>query len=171
MGLTIHYSGIFKKTASLKEMMDETEVMVKSLNWDYHLFNHEFPPSENYQANENQIYGIWFTPPKCETVQLSFKANRMLGWESDPEQVQFFSVAFENGQLIEIPLRHGWNTTYCSSTKTQYAGPIVHMKIVDILKVISAKYIDNFEVYDESNYYEDQDREALFRRFGYQLEI
>ena len=52
-------------------------------------------------------------------------------------------------------------------TKTQFAGPHVHMRIVDLLRRVSEKYFEHFEMIDEAGYWENPDKEALMERFGF----
>ena len=73
MGLSIHYSGRFNPAASLKAMIEEVKDIATIYKWDYFVFDNEFPTDSLGKTIYNQqIYGICFTPPECETVDLCF---------------------------------------------------------------------------------------------------
>ena len=45
--------------------------------------------------------------------------------------------------------------------KTQFAGAETHIKVIELLKYLSGKYLDDFELIDESRYYETGNIELL----------
>jgi hypothetical protein len=54
---------------------------------------------------------------------------------------------------------------FTTSTKTQYAGPDAHIAIIKFLKHISAKYLKDFMLNDEGNYWENGDENILLNKF------
>jgi hypothetical protein len=114
-GLSIHYNGRFKTDASLKELIDDVLDVVRLYDWEHFVFETEFPPALPATDEYTQdIYGICFTPPKCETVSICLLSNR---WMSDAAHLQFYGNATseeERGYL------------YSLSVKTQYAGIEIH---------------------------------------------
>lgn len=73
MGLSFHYSGSFNAEASLPAMIKEVKDIVEIFKWQYYVYEEEFPTYSMGKAGYNQnIYGISFTPPNCETVFLCF---------------------------------------------------------------------------------------------------
>ena len=76
MGLSIHYSGSFNTKTSLSQMIEEVKDIAEIYKWPYHVFENEFPADSLSKAEYDQnIYGICFTPPECETVSLCFLSN------------------------------------------------------------------------------------------------
>ncbi len=76
MGLSIHYSGSFNAKTSLQEMIKEVKDIVEIYKWQYTVYEDVFPENSLGKAEYNQnIYGISFTPPECETVSLCFLSN------------------------------------------------------------------------------------------------
>lgn len=146
MGLSIHYSGSFKKSASLPQMIEEVRDVIRVRNWEHFIFETDILPDED---PENTIYGICFTPPECETVFLSFLSDRKL--ISPP--------------LIEFGDQHDGKKENFIFVKTQYAGPEIHKLIIDFLKYLSAKYFDDFMMVDEGKYWETGDEQILKAQF------
>ncbi len=84
MGLSIHYSGSFKSEGSLQRMIEEVKDIVEIYKWEYSVFEHEFPVNSIGKTGYNQnIYGICFTPPRCETVSLCFLSNGKMSCASN----------------------------------------------------------------------------------------
>jgi hypothetical protein len=54
---------------------------------------------------------------------------------------------------------------YMLSTKTQFAGPKTHMVIIHLLKYLSDKYLQEFQLTDEGNYWETGDEKILLDTF------
>lgn len=50
---------------------------------------------------------------------------------------------------------------YQVHVKTQFAGAETHIKVIELLKYLSGKYLDDFELIDESKYYETGNIELL----------
>jgi hypothetical protein len=76
MGLSIHYTGAFKKGASLSDMIEEVRDIAETFHWKYKVYESSFP--DNTYGNtdyDDNIYGISFTPPDCETVTIAFLSN------------------------------------------------------------------------------------------------
>lgn len=157
MGLTIHYSGSFNKDASLQEMISEVKDIAEIQRWNYHIFETEFPEVE---TNDETLYGITFSPPESEPVFLIFLSNRklcgafqmiMTNKEVKPEEEKYRFMAF---------------------TKTQYAGEEIHKLIIHLLKYISKKYLKEFSMIDEGEYWETGDEKLLhenFERYNFYL--
>lgn len=157
MGLSIHYSGSFKPKASLTAMIEEVKDIAEIYKWEYTVFEDKFPANSLCKTEYNQnIYGISFTPPDCETVCLCFLSN---GKMSSPSHLKFFGNS-ENKEEQQY--------LYMLSVKTQYAGIEIHKLIIHLLKYLSGKYLRNFTVNDEGEYWETGDEKLLqdtFKRY------
>jgi hypothetical protein len=158
MGLTIHYSGSFNPQASLTEMINEVKDIAEIYKWEYTVFEEAFPETGFGKTEYDQnIYGIAFSPPRCEAVWLSFLSN---GKMSGPSQLMFFGNS-ENKDYQKY--------LYMLFTKTQYAGVEIHKLVIHILKYISGKYLRDFKVIDEGHYWETGDEKLLqdtFKRYS-----
>lgn len=158
MGLTIHYSGRFNEYASLSEMIEEVTDIAEIYNWTYHVYEKHFP-YENLSNTEynDRIYGISFTPPECETINLCFLSN---GRMSSAPNLKFFGNSTDEEYKKYL---------YMLSVKTQFAGSDTHKLIIHLLKYLNKKYFTEFEVIDEGNYWETEDEKLLeetFKRYN-----
>jgi len=162
MGLSIHYSGSFNPSASLREMIEEVKDVCEIYQWKYFVFDEEFPVGcFSKEAYNQDIYGISFTPPKCETVSLSFLSN---GKMSCLPNLQFFGNSTDEEEAQYL---------YMLSVKTQYAGIEIHKLLVHLLKYLNKKYFLDFIVNDEGEYWETGDEKLLqdtFNRFSFFIE-
>ena len=154
MGLTIHYSGRFNEHASLSEMIEEVKDIAEIYNWQYTVYEEQFPSNkfDNDSYTEN-IYGINFTPPDCETINLCFLSN---GRMSSAPNLKFFGNSTDEDYKKYL---------YMLSVKTQFAGSNVHKLIIHLLKYLCKKYFQEFEVIDEGHYWETEDEKLLEETF------
>lgn len=170
MGLSIHYSGSFNPNSSLSAMIEEVKDIAELYKWEYEVFETEFPANgTGKEEYTREIYGICFTPPKCETIWISFLSN---GKMSSPMHLDFFGKK-ENQE--EQPY------LFILSTKTQYAGIEIHKLIIHLLKYLEGKYLQQLTVMDEGHYWETGDEKLLadtfkeytelIEQFGTSLEI
>lgn len=154
MGLSIHYSGRFNPAASLKAMIEEVKDIATIYKWEYFVFDNEFPADSLGKTTYSQrIYGICFTPPECETVDLCFLSN---GRMSSAVNLKFYGNP-KNKEEAEY--------LYMLSTKTQYAGIEIHKFVIHLLKFISKKYLLDFTLSDEGEYWETGDEKLLEENF------
>ncbi len=154
MGLSIHYNGRFNAQASLAEMIEEVKDIAEIYNWQYTVYQEQFPPNkfDNDFYTEN-IYGINFTPPDCETINLCFLSN---GRISSPAHLKIFGYSADEAYKKYL---------YMLSVKTQFAGSNVHKLIIHLLKYLCKKYFQEFEVIDEGHYWETDDEKLLEETF------
>jgi hypothetical protein len=162
MGLTIHYSGKFNPDASLAGMIEEVKDIAGIYNWPFHVYETEFDKKLLGKKTYNgSIYGICFTPPGSETVSLSFLSN---GRMSNDVNLSFYGNSKNKMEQKYL---------YMLFTKTQFAGIEIHKLIVHILKHIEKKYLLDFKVSDEGEYWEGLDENKLaekFRQYNFLLD-
>ncbi len=103
-------------------MIKEVKDIVEIFKWQYYVYEEEFPADSIGKAVYNQnIYGISFTPPGCETVYLCFLSN---GKMSSATNLQLYGNS-KNKEEAEY--------LYMLSTKTQYAGIEIHKLVIRLL--------------------------------------
>ncbi len=148
MGLSIHYSGEFNRGESLSSMIEEVKNVAEVYNWDYFIFDEVFVEDalgkEDYS---DEIYGIHFTPPGCETVSLAFLSN---GKMSSAINLKLFGSNPKEQKYL-----------YMLSVKTQYAGIEIHKLVIHLFKYLSKKYFANFKLSDEGQYWETGNEQIL----------
>jgi len=157
MGLSIHYSGSFNPSASMEEMIGEVVEIVKVYHWEHAIFETRFPEGGFDEPYNEKIYGIIFSPPCCEPVFLTFLSN---GRMSNDTHLRFFGNSSDEQEQKYL---------YMLSTKTQYTGIKTHMLIIHLLKYLTNKYLQEFRLTDEGNYWETGDEkllEATFNRYN-----
>lgn len=161
MGLSIHYSGRFKPEASLAEMVEEVRDIAETHKWKYTIFEKKFPEGAFGQPGyDRELYGITFSPPGCEPVDLCFLSNcRMSG----PVNFSLYGGSTSSKEKDYL---------YMLSTKTQFAGIQIHKIVVLLLKYISEKYLEDFVLSDEGRFWETGDEKVLeenFKRYTFLL--
>ncbi len=154
MGLCIYYNGIIDDQASLSGMIKEVKDIAEAFDWKYFVFDKVFPEGSIGKTfyNDN-IYGINFTPPGCETLDLCFLSN---GRMSSYVNLKFYGNSKDEDEQ---------NYLYMLSTKTQYAGIETHKIIIHLLKYLSKKYFKEFNLSDEGEYWETGDEKLLEEKF------
>lgn len=166
MGLSIHYSGKFNLTlggTSLSEMIEEVKDIAEIYNWAYTVFEKEFP-SQSFVEDyfDDKIYGISFTPPNCETVDLCFLSN---GRMSSLPNLKFFGNSTDETHKQYL---------YMLSVKTQFSGSNIHKILIHLLKYLNKKYFQEFKVIDEGQYWETGDEKILednFKRYNELMDL
>jgi len=154
MGLSIHYSGRFKKDASLIEMIEEVKDIANIYGWEYTIGNTHFPENSfESETYDDEIYGIYFSPPQCETISITFLSN---GKMSSIPNVMFYGNSNDPQHKIYL---------YTLSAKTQFAGSVIHKVVIHLIRYLSNKYIDEFKMTDEGQYWETMDEAILEQNF------
>jgi hypothetical protein len=157
MGLSFHYSGRIANPALLPELIDEVQDIARVNNWKYFVFDREYPENTVGKPDYNQrIYGICFTPPNCETVDICFLSN---GQMSSASHLQFYGKTDKQKESEYL---------YMLSVKTQYAGIETHQFLIQFFRYLNVKYFADFTMSDEGEYWETNDETVLkvnFKRY------
>jgi hypothetical protein len=159
MGITIHYRGRIKSIDLIRPLVDEVTDIAKTMKWKYNTRDEDFavPYSAKFKHTAKglsiggslSIKGISFQPhPSSEWFYLFFNKYRVL--------CDIMAYAFE-GKARRKPVS--------ISTKTQFAGPDVHMTVVKLLKYLAHKYFSEFKVTDEGHFWDTDDPEECTKRF------
>ncbi len=154
MGLSIDYSGSFKKEASLEAMIEEVKDIVEIYEWKYTINSTRFPKNTIGKIEyDGKLYGISFTPPDSETISLTFLSN---GKMCCGARLEFFGNSDNENDKLYL---------YMLCSKTQYAGSTIHKIIIHLLRYLSEKYFQDFQLTDEGAYWETGDEELLEKNF------
>jgi len=161
MGLSIHYSGSFRESAFLPKMINEVIDIVETCKWDYHVYEKDFPNNIDTSNHYNEnIYGICFTPPECETVSLCFLSNKRM---SSSAHLKFFGKTNDKPEQKYL---------YMLSVKTQFAGEEIHKFIIELFRYLKKKeYFENLEILDEGKYWETGDENLLHDIFKQYVDL
>ncbi len=160
MGLTIHYGGSLRNVNDLPKITAEVKDICETMNWSYDLLDIE--DSFSAAAHEGlgllpdkplHLHGIHFKPhERCDSVNMVFDQRGRL---FSPINL----VLLGNG-MEEIEPEFWY-----SFTKTQFAGPEVHMAIIKLMKYLDQRYLKDFWMIDEGKYWESDDEAQLRQIF------
>ena len=155
MGLTINYKGKIKSKTILPELIAEVKDIAVSMGWEYDIFSKNFfPENVDDESYDGELYGMCFSPPKCEPVWISFLSNERM---SGPLFLAFRSDENPKGESKYL---------YNLFTKTQFAGVAIHKSIVELFRYLNGKgYFAEFSMIDEGEYWETQDEALLEANF------
>ena len=106
MGLSIHYQGSFKDASKLTSMIDEVTTIAKTNQWDYFVFETEFPNATFTKTPEKEnLYGMCISPPNCESVNFSFLSNgKMCAVEKLQKYSPYYRGLFADN--VEMIVKH-----------------------------------------------------------------
>lgn len=148
MGVTIFYKGKLKSPELIVPVLDELKNLCDELNWKYDPFS---DADLNLTGANLQLHS------QAEPLGFFFYPDGRLG--------NFLSAILEKQNPT---LEHSKNTEidplqvcWC---KTQFAGPLVHKMIIELLVYLRKKYFTSLEITDEGGYYPDKDEKELLRR-------
>lgn len=153
MGVTIHYGGRIKSIELVDDLVDEMVEICNANEWKYQIIGSEKPTNPTEDHSLPHLKGISFGPDKSESISFTFTESGQL---LSPMVAMF--QQHEPEQTKDM-VHHAF-------TKTQFAGPDFHIKIVNIMKYVASKYFDEWHVNDESNYYQTEDRDHLIECMG-----
>ena len=146
MGLTIHYCGKLRNPVSLPSLITEAKDISESMHWPYEVIE---------RLPDVPVEGILISPNGSEPLWLTFHEA---GFMCNP---LLYSYVMEvEGKGIPEDAEQ-W-----LFTKTQYAGVEAHMALIKLLRHLSQKYFEKFELHDESLYWETGDETQCRQIFG-----
>lgn len=155
MGLSIHYRGRIRDYAEIVTLVKEVEDVCIGLDWVCQVFETDkslLKPGETADRYcPYDVKGVAITPPECEPVFLTFLPDGTL---CSPVKLIFYDPEV-NDLMIEVV-----------HTKTQFAGPEIHIALIKLLRYLTNKYFESFQLDDEGYYWETGDKQVLAGRFG-----
>jgi hypothetical protein len=159
MGLSIHYSGTIKNYVLIEDLVNEVEDICKSLEWQYHIREKKSNANDAAHINNpnfinytpEDIKGITISPAECEPVDLTFFPSGIL--------CSVVKLMYNNAATNDLMVE-------TISTKTQFAGPDIHITVLNLLQYLKDKYFAVFELRDEGHYWKTKDKKVLLGRFG-----
>ena len=185
MGVSIHYSGRITDKNKLPQLIDEVEEIASVHNWKYNIYEQKFPVNETINLSDHhdgKLYGIDFTPEGSEPVSICFLSNGRMssimqlfcrGEFKEEKTIVISSANVTDQGELEIQREEetltsaDYNKYLCKcSTKTQYAGPEMHAMIIGVLRYVSKQYLSDFNLVDESQFWETNDKVLLKENFA-----
>ncbi len=163
MGVSIHYRGRLTDIRKIKIICDELAAIADKMNWCYTRLDEGWSQSTNSTIEVTEqgshitghlaLKGILLKPhPQCESLQFFFDSNGNL---RDP-------ISMVNTCEGTLAAEYAW-----VSVKTQFAGPEIHIWIIELLKYIKKFHLTNLEVQDEGAYWETGNVEILKEKMDF----
>lgn len=191
MGVSIHYSGRITDKDKLPQLIDEVEEIASVHNWKYNIYERRFPENKitstidsisSSGQHDGKLYGIDFTPEGSEPVSICFLSNGRMssimqlfcrGEFKEEKTIVISSANVTDQGELEIQQKEetltaaDYNKFLCMcSTKTQYAGSEMHAMIIGVLRYVSKQYLSDFNLVDESQFWETNDKVLLKENFA-----
>lgn len=146
MGLTICYRGTLRNPNDIEVFLEDVDDICMEIGW---------PSMPIHRSGIMPAKGIMITPAGSEPIWLTFLQNGNL---YDPSH--FIYTTRPELEVVNAEMRK-W-----IFTKTQYAGVDTHMAIIKFFRYLCMKYFEDFELQDESKYWETDDITVCLERFG-----
>lgn len=149
MGVTVHYRGELKSADLLPTVLEELEAICRETGWDF----------DPFSAEELDAAGASLQlHPEAESLDFYFDHNGRL--------VNIAGLILRE-KAGKLPPEYPEEMLYVCSCKTQFAGPLVHKMVVELLLYLRKKYFREMEIEDEGGYYPDRDEAELLRRMQF----
>jgi hypothetical protein len=181
MGLSFHYKGRLTNAEQLPQLVAEVEDICGIMGWQVTVFEPQYPDDNFVSPIDQNDYGILFSPPKCEPVSLVFDSEGRIytPWMKEilikhlAGEVKVITVKLnlddedpkpEISEEVEEfdPLE----LVYSISVKTQFSGAESHVKLMELLRYLSDKYLTEFKMHDESDYWNTRNADKLHEKMN-----
>ena len=160
MGVTIYYRGQLNDVSLVYKLIREIADIASIMKWPCNTWDEDWSVAHAATIVNKEkgceikghlgLKGVSFTPhPDCEAVNVTFDKHGIL---QDPRTLPLLL----NGTIKDK------DTTV--SVKTQFAGVDTHIAIIKILKYIKKKYIPDLYVFDEGDYWQNENSQILEER-------
>ncbi|MBK9983899.1 MAG: ribonuclease E inhibitor RraB [Saprospiraceae bacterium] len=150
MGLSIYYRGNLRDPDAAEALITDAMDICHEIGWRY------FPI---HRSEIMPVEGLFITPEGSESIDLTFLSNGRLY-----NAAHLLFTRHPEQEIVEEE-KHKW-----IFTKTGYAGSDTHMAIIKFLRYLSQKYFSDFELKDDSLYWESNDVDDCRHRFGESIE-
>lgn len=146
MGLSIYYRGSLRSPELVSTLIEDVMDICLEIGWRYHpIHRSEIMPAK----------GLIINPERCEPIVLTFLENGIL-------YDCFHFIYTQNPEKEKVNEKSHTRVF----TKTAYAGSDTHMAIIEMLKYLKEKYFKEFELRDDSGYWETHDVTECQQQFG-----
>ncbi len=146
MGLSIYYRGTLRHPDVAETLITDVIDICHEIGWRYHPI---------HRSDIMPVQGLFITPEACESIDLTFLPGGRLY-----NCAHFLFTRHPEEETVDED-KHKW-----ISTKTGHAGSDTHMAIIKFLRYLSEKYFSDFELKDDSHYWESNDTDNCRYHFG-----
>ncbi len=181
MGLSFHYKGRLINAEQLPQLVAEVEDICGILGWKVTVFESQYPGDNFVSPLDQNDYGILFSPSNCEPVSLVFDSEGRIytPWMKEilkkhqAGEVKVITVKLnlddENPKpeiSEELEEFDPLELVYSISVKTQFSGADSHVKLMELLRYLSEKYLTEFKMHDESDYWNTRNADKLHEKMN-----
>ena len=149
MGITVFYRGSLKFPDLIDPLLDELKHLSEELGWEFHPFAAE---ELNLRGAGLQLH------PEAESLDFYF---------DPPGRLVNIAEAIFRKEGRSNPAKDEVDALHLCWCKTQFAGPMVHKMVIELLIYLQKKYFVEMEITDEGGYYPDKDEKELLRRMQF----
>ncbi|MEO6131865.1 MAG: hypothetical protein ABIQ02_08445 [Saprospiraceae bacterium] len=146
MGLSIYYRGMLRNLEEIDLLIEDVTDICLEIGWRCHPI---------HQSNIMPAKGLWITPERSESIDLTFLPNGRLY-----NCAHFIFIRHPETEVVDEK-KYEW-----IFTKTNYAGSDTHMAIIKFFRYLQRKYFKEFEMHDDSQYWETNDEAKCLFHFG-----
>lgn len=169
--MTVHftYSGRIKEAALLPALVEEIEDICNSLEWEYETIEPKFPDDQFITPENGEVYGIIFTPEGSKPTSFTFNSegkiynpflkSLMDERAADGVKVLTLRVDLDKNEIKAIEdddpeMINPTEMLYSVSIEVDLIDEQDYIRQLELIRYLSNKYFDDFELYDETNYWE-----------------
>ena len=136
MGLSIYYSGQLRDVSLIPAIVEEVIDICDGLQWRCEIFE---------TSIKYPLSGVVFCPAGSEDIWLTFLSDGCLASPESLYDIIGNRLVLSKDLLI--------------TSVVQFAGPDVHMRLIQMLRYLSNKYFRYLNMTDESEYWKTGDPE------------
>ena len=176
MGLSFHYQGRLQEAKLLPKLITELEDICDILGWKSKVFNTTFPKDAYTSPLDDDEYGIMIFPQDTEPVSFVMDSHgrlmnlwlrKMLN-ENGEGEIKVVTVKLDlNQENPEPEITEDFKSidmedmVFQISVKNTSIDTTSYIKVLELIRYLSEKYLTDFKMEDESNYWETRSVEKL----------
>ncbi|MBL0023927.1 MAG: hypothetical protein WBP08_15325 [Saprospiraceae bacterium] len=168
MALSFHYKGKLKNAPSLPFLVEELEDICHVFDWKIKVYNNIFPKNTFADPVNDENYGIMFTPPSSDPVSFVFDSEgrviqpwlRDILKKTQDGEIKVITIQLNVDDASSDPIVSEQNEAfdpasilYSVHVKMPSSSAEIYVKVVELLRYLSQKYLEDFTIKDETNYW------------------
>lgn len=176
MGLSFHYRGRLQEAKMLPKLITELEDICDILGWKSEVFKTIFPKGAFDLPLDGDEYGIVIFPEGTEPVGLVMDSHGRLinQWlrnmlsEKGEGEIKVVTVKLDlNQENPEPEITEDFKSidmedmVFQVSVKNASNDTTTYIKVLELIRYLSEKYLTDFQMQDESSYWETRSVEKL----------
>lgn len=176
MSLSFHYRGRLISAEQLPHLVAEVEDICGILGWKVTVFDTHYYNDKFISPIDIKDYGVLFSPPNCAPVSLVFDSEGRIF----APMMKEILIKHQAGEVKVITVKLNLDDenptpeiseemeefdpselVYSISVKSQFSGAESYVKLMELLRYLSEKYLTEFHMHDESDYWNTRNTDKL----------